>query len=85
MQLILNGEVIWENPPELGHFGITLRKQIREEEIIRRVTERFRQRKMRLVLASKLDDIILLPDDGTTAESPEDIRRSYERRRDADQ
>ena len=40
MKLILNGRVIWENPPELGHFGIKLRKQLLEEQIIERIFER---------------------------------------------
>ena len=37
MKLLLNGEVIWENPKELGHFGIKLRKQLYEEELVRRL------------------------------------------------
>lgn len=32
-QLVLDGEVIWENPEPLGHFGIRLRKQIYELEL----------------------------------------------------
>ncbi len=39
-QLILNGQVIWTNPKGLGHFGIKLRKQILEEQIIDRMFER---------------------------------------------
>lgn len=38
--LVLDGEVIWSNPPELGHFGIKLRKQIAEDEIIERMERR---------------------------------------------
>jgi hypothetical protein len=36
--LVLDGEVIWANPPELGHFGIKLRKQIAEQAICDRLT-----------------------------------------------
>lgn len=40
MELILNGEVIWDNPDNLGHFGIKLRKQRAEDEIIERMMQR---------------------------------------------
>lgn len=36
-KLLLGDHVIWENPPDLGHFGIKLRKQIREHEICDRI------------------------------------------------
>ncbi len=39
-ELILDGDVIWANPPELGHFGIKLRKQIEEEAIVQRMEAR---------------------------------------------
>lgn len=31
--LVFGNKVIWQNPAALGHFGIKLRKQIRENEI----------------------------------------------------
>ena len=40
MGLIYGGEVIWENPDALGHFGIKLRKQIAEQEVIERMQQR---------------------------------------------
>lgn len=36
-KLVYGNQVIWTNPPELGHFGIKLRKQIREEEIAAKI------------------------------------------------
>lgn len=39
-KLILGDTVIWENPSDLGHFGIKLRKQVREDEIIDRLVAR---------------------------------------------
>lgn len=47
MKLILNGEVIWENPPELGHFGIKLRKQVYEERLVQRIAWREQKRRWR--------------------------------------
>jgi len=40
-----DGIVVWryahmENPPEIGYFGVKLRKQIREEEIIAMIPRR---------------------------------------------
>ena len=40
MKLFLNGELIWENPEEIGFFAIRLRKQILEDEIIERMFQR---------------------------------------------
>ena len=40
MKLFLNGKLIWENPSELGHFGIKLRKQVLEDAIIERMFQR---------------------------------------------
>lgn len=40
-ELVLgDGEVVWANPPDLGHFGIKLRKQQAEAEIIERMDRR---------------------------------------------
>jgi transcriptional regulator with XRE-family HTH domain len=32
------GKIIWENPKRLGHFGVKLRKQIHEEQLVKRMT-----------------------------------------------
>ena len=45
MKLIYNGKVIWENPPDLGFFGIKLRKQIYEERLAKLVDRRMRRAK----------------------------------------
>lgn len=29
----VDGAVLWQNPPELGHFGIKLRKQVHEQAV----------------------------------------------------
>jgi hypothetical protein len=36
----LGDKLIWRNPPGLGHFAIKLRKQLLEEEIIKRCRQR---------------------------------------------
>jgi hypothetical protein len=36
-KLLLGDQVIWKNPPKLGHAFIGLRKQIREEELCARL------------------------------------------------
>ena len=38
--LYLGDELIWSNPPELGFFGIKLRKQVLEQQIIARIDKR---------------------------------------------
>lgn len=48
-KLLYGNQVIWENPPDLGHFGIKLRKQILEDEICARLD---RRAEARLVLES---------------------------------
>jgi len=35
-----DGRVLWSNPSDLGHFGIKLRKQIAEEEMVTQMDER---------------------------------------------
>jgi hypothetical protein len=42
--LYFNGELIWHNPVGLGHFGIKLRKQIRENQIADRMMARWAER-----------------------------------------
>ena len=74
MKLILNGRVIWENPPELGHFGIKLRKQLLEEQIIERIFERRRAWDI-----YHFCDLPPPPYLGTTAETPEEIERTFKR------
>ena len=76
MRLILDGEVIWENPPGIGHFAIKLRKQILEEEIAERMMRRHHEQR-RLI---KLDNVPLPPYLGTEAETPAEIVRSLNRR-----
>ena len=40
MELWYGDTLIWKNPPEIGFFGVKLRKQIREEEIIAMIPRR---------------------------------------------
>lgn len=40
--LTMNGRVIWANPRDIGHFGVRLRKDILEEQIIERMYARAR-------------------------------------------
>jgi hypothetical protein len=40
MELWYGDTLIWKNPPEIGYFGVKLRKQIREEEIIAMIPRR---------------------------------------------
>ena len=40
MELWYGDMLIWKNPPEIGFFGVKLRKQIREEEIIAMIPRR---------------------------------------------
>lgn len=45
-RLILNGKVIWENPPGIeGFFGIKLRKQMYEYELCKKVDRRIRKKR----------------------------------------
>lgn len=45
-RLFLNGKVIWENPGEIGFFGIKLRKQAYEDRLIERLERRQTKMKM---------------------------------------
>lgn len=74
-QLILGNQIIWENPSDLGHCGIKLRKQILELQICERI-EKMRQMQRFI----KRNDLPLERDAGTESESPEEIRRSFSRR-----
>lgn len=38
-RLMMGDTVIWENPPELGHFGIGLRKQAYEYWLVKMMDE----------------------------------------------
>ena len=42
--LYYDGELIWHNPAGLGHFGIKLRKQVREDQIADRMMARWAER-----------------------------------------
>ncbi len=45
-KLVLDGKVIWENPPGIeGFFGIKLRKQIYEEKLCKKVDRRIKRKR----------------------------------------
>jgi hypothetical protein len=73
--LYVGNKPVWSNPSDLGYFGIKLRKQVREEEIIERMVARRRAQTMR----ERHYDPPCHPLAGIGHESMFEVRRSFSR------
>lgn len=84
-KLVLDGKVIWENPPGIeGFFGIKLRKQIYEEKLCKKVDRRIKRKRrgtkkkeIGSALQARADQEMVRGDNNADADSEDNAYRRF--------